>query len=534
MMATRVGSPRALKRLAMSRASEGTPLAYFTTDPGPVRAPSGGKVEGMESGRFVITGLPGTELPTDLAALWRRYRVGGVILFRYNIKNPEQLRRLAADLLEVLGPEAIISVDQEGGAVLRLPFLPSPPPGMSLGAADDPELARAVGAATARGLAAYGFNLNFAPVLDLNTNPANPVIAERSFGADPERASELALAWNEGHLAAGVATTGKHFPGHGDTTVDSHLGLPVVNKRLDELRRLELVPFARAADRLPALMTAHIVYPELDGELPATLSRRILTGLLREELGYDGVVVSDALNMRAVADHWGAPEAALLSLKAGADLVMPLGDLELQEATLARLQEALESGELPRRQAEASAERVTRLARAYPARLSEYGEGRLTADRELFARAWKAGLTAIGEPAPPPSGARLRVVAQERPSGDGVSEAGASGAELLRRLEEHWRVEPIFVSDPSEVPALHLPTDEAFNLLISNSRRLYPRTSWNWRPRLHVALWNPFAAATAPAPALLSYGFRAEALEAVLAWLRGEARARGRLPAPLQ
>ncbi|WP_456410372.1 beta-N-acetylhexosaminidase [Oceanithermus sp.] len=488
----------------------------------------------MDAGRFVITGLPGTELPADLAALWRRYRVGGVILFRHNVAGPEQLRRLVADLLEVLGPEALISVDQEGGAVLRLPFLPSPPPGMSLGAADDPELAHAVGAATARGLAAYGFNLNFAPVLDLNTNPQNPVIAERSFGADPERASTLALAWHEGHVRRGVATTGKHFPGHGDTTVDSHLGLPVVKKSLAELRKLELVPFVRAAGRIPALMTAHIVYPELDGELPATLSRRILTGLLREEMGYDGVVVSDALNMRAIADRWGAPEAAVRSLAAGADLVMPLGSLELQAATLARIQAALDTGELDRGQMEASEGRVARLARAFPAGLGSYNEARLTADRRLFVEAWTRGLTAIGDPAPPPEDACLRVVAQARPGGDGVSEAGASGAELARLLGGYWRVEPIFVGDIAEVLGLEVATDDCFNLLISNSRRLYPAAGWRWRPDLHVALWNPFAAARVPAPALVSYGFRAEALEAVLAWLRGEVEAGGRLPAPLR
>ena len=487
----------------------------------------------MHAGRFVITGLPGTELPADLAALWRRYRVGGVILFRYNVAGPEQLRRLVGDLREVLGERALISVDQEGGAVLRLPFLPSAPPGMSLGAANDPELARAVGAAVARGLAAYGFNLNFAPVLDLNTNPANPVIAERSFGADPERASALALAWHEGHVNAGVATTGKHFPGHGDTTVDSHLGLPVVGKGLDELRRLELVPFARAAGRVPALMTAHIVYPELDPELPATLSRRILTGLLRQELGYDGVVVSDALNMRAIADRWGAPEAAVRSLAAGADLVMPLGDLELQAATLARVQEALDGGELDRRQMEASTEHIERLAARFPVRFATYPTTQQADDRQLFVRAWTRGLTTVGDAAPPPREARLRVVAQARPSGDGVSEAGASGAALVRLLENYWPVEPVFVESPEEVPGLSLGKGDSFDLLISNSRRLYPNEPWNWRPDLHVALWNPFAAAGVPAASLLTYGFRAEALEAALAWLRGEAQAQGRLPAPL-
>jgi len=487
----------------------------------------------VHAGRFVITGLPGTELTSELASLWKKHRVGGVILFRYNIASPEQLRTLISDLLEVLGPQAIISVDQEGGAVLRLPFLPSPPPGMSLGAADDAALAREVGAATARGLAAYGFNLNYAPVLDLNTNPQNPVIAERSFGADPERASELALAWHEGHVAQGVATTGKHFPGHGDTEVDSHLGLPVVHKDLQELRRLELVPFQRAAELLPAMMTAHIVYPRLDPENPATLSRKILTDLLREELGYRGVIVSDALNMRAIADNWGAPEAAVRSLAAGADLVMPLGSPKLQAATLERLQRALESGELDQRRMQESAERISRLATRFPARLGDYDEKQLAADRQLFKRAWARGLTAIGDPRPPSAEDCLRVVAVERPQGDGVSEAGASGAELAGLLGRYWQVKNTFVGERDEVPYLHFARDGCYRVLISNSRGRYPaHKEWRWRPDLHIVLWNPYTAADVNAPALISYGFKPEALEAVLAWMRGEADAPGRLPVP--
>ncbi len=184
---------------------------------------------------------------------------------------------------------------------------------------------------------------------------------------------------------------------------------------------------------------------------------------------------------------------------------------------------------------EASAERISALARAFPARPGSYGGEHLAADRQLFVRAWTRGLTTVNNPAPPPKDACLRVVAQERPPGDGVSEAGASGAELAGILSRYWEVEPIFVRSTEEVPNLLLEPGNCFDLLISNSRRTYPiaEWEWRWRPDLHVALWNPFTAATVPAPSLLSYGFRTEALQAVLAWLQGEVEAAGRLPAPL-
>ena len=247
------------------------------------------------------------------------------------------MRQLTADLREVMGEHALIALDQEGGSVVRATFLPQPPAAMALGAGGDADACEAVGAAVARGLRSLGINWNFAPVLDVNNNPANPVIAERSFSEDPRQVALLAGAWMRGALGEGVACCVKHFPGHGDTHVDSHRDLPVVDKSLDELRALELLPFAALKDEAPAMMTAHIVYPQLDPEHPATLSRRILGGLLREEMGYDGVVITDSLVMKAIHERYGHPRAAVLTLAAGADMAMALAIVDRRTLTVMRL-----------------------------------------------------------------------------------------------------------------------------------------------------------------------------------------------------
>src|SRR5450830_1632058 len=216
------------------------------------------------AGQLMMVRLFGTELDADTDTFLRTHKVGGVCLFRQNMVDAGQLTRYTGALVEAMGPQALVALDQEGGAVVRSTWVPAPPSAMALGAANDPQLAREVGAAVARAVRALGFNWNFAPVLDLNNNPHNPVIAERSFGADPEQATRIALAWMDGSESEGVACCVKHFPGHGDTHVDSHRDLPHVDKPREELERFEFAPFrmaAKASTPAPAMMTAHIVYP---------------------------------------------------------------------------------------------------------------------------------------------------------------------------------------------------------------------------------------------------------------------------------
>ncbi len=239
----------------------------------------------LDPGALVMVSIQGKVLDTAQAAFLRRNRIRAVVLFRANLGSEAEVRALTGALRKTMGPRALIGIDQEGGAVVRTTFLPHPPAAMALGATDNAALAEQVGAAVARGVGSLGFNWNFAPVLDVNSNPANPVIAVRSFSSNPSDVARLAGAWMRGALREGVACCIKHFPGHGDTRIDSHLELPVVDKSRRELRALELKPFRALQSEAPAVMTAHIVYPRIDPEHPATLSRKLLGGLLRDSLG---------------------------------------------------------------------------------------------------------------------------------------------------------------------------------------------------------------------------------------------------------
>jgi beta-N-acetylhexosaminidase len=278
-----------------------------------------------------------------------RGEVGAAILFKRNlvfdavpdgqavcdldalVALDDQLHRAAPD-----GTPALVAIDHEGGSVqrVRAPATQWPPMlgHAGLTAPADEHLAERIGRAIGDELAALAIDIDFAPVLDVHTNPANPIIGDRAFGTEPAGVARRGLAFARGLAAAGVLACGKHFPGHGDTHADSHLELPRVDADLARLRAVELEPFRQAAaTALPMIMTAHVVYPALDSQ-PATLSRRIVTELLRGELGYRGVVVSDDLDMRAIADHYGAGDAAVAAIAAGCDVVLCCRDEANQDA----------------------------------------------------------------------------------------------------------------------------------------------------------------------------------------------------------
>jgi beta-N-acetylhexosaminidase len=492
--------------------------------------------DNFHPGHLVMVDIPGQSLTPEVAGFLCRHHIRAVCLFRKNLGTEAEVRRLTADLREVLGPEALIGMDQEGGSVVRATFLPQPPAAMALGAADDEEQAEAIGAAVARGLRAIGVNWNFAPVLDVNNNPANPVIAERSFGADPDRVAALARAWMRGSLREGVACCVKHFPGHGDTHVDSHHALPTVDKSRAELETLELVPFralAHGPDAAPAMMTAHIVYPQIDASHPATLSRPILSGLLREAIGYDGVVITDALFMKAVHERYGHARAAVLALQAGADMPLAQGSLEDQAATVQAIEEALREGDLLPQHVLRSQARLSALARRYPAATAEYGAGQRAADDALMHAAWARCLTAVGGAVAPPRNARLRVITQASVEGDGVSEAGLPAERVQELVAGFADVEFMRVPDLKQIGDFGIPRDGRINVLVSNHRQRYPVSAATVGVDLHLALWNPFQVHDIAAPALVSWGYADGALAAVQAWLEGRAAATGRAPVPL-
>jgi beta-N-acetylhexosaminidase len=483
------------------------------------------------AGQLMMVRLFGTELDDDTAAFLRANRIRGACLFRQNMTDAAQLTRLTGALRQAMGAQALIALDQEGGAVVRSTWVPAPPSAMALGAANDPALARAVGAAVARAVASLGFNWNFAPVLDLNNNPHNPVIAERSFGADPRQATAIALAWMAGSESEGVACCVKHFPGHGDTHVDSHRDLPTVDKPLPELERFEFAPFRMAAPSASAVMTAHIVYPALDPDNPATMSRPILTGLLRERFGFDGVIVTDGMDMHAIAHRYGAGQAAVNALVAGADMVMAIGSRADQEETLTAIADAIQSGLLPMHEVNARLARLSVLADNHPCGERPYTSEE--ADRALMAEAWRRGLTARGTPVRPAPGSRVRLVARADVVSDGVSEAGVPAASVVAAPGRLYEVELVTFADAEAFDWNALPADGRFTFLASTSRRRYgPKARAGWRPDLHLALWNPYQALDFPSPALMTYGFAPPALDAVLAWLAGEIGADGVCPVP--
>ncbi len=298
-------------------------------------SPSGDRA----AGQVIVAGYPAGGPPPALLDALAAERLGGVILFKRNLGAPIEVAAQIAEVAQATaGPAPLVAVDQEGGRVqrLRAPLLELPPM-RRLGERDDVDLTRRAAREIGGQLGTLGFNVDFAPVLDVDTNPANPVIGDRSFGADPALVARHGIAFAEGLADAGLLACGKHFPGHGDTELDSHLALPSLPHALDRLERVELVPFRAAAGKVGSVMTAHIVFSALDPERPATLSRRVITGLLREELGYDGLIVSDDLEMRAVADHWGTGLAAVEAIRAGCDVVLICATVPLVEEARAAL-----------------------------------------------------------------------------------------------------------------------------------------------------------------------------------------------------
>jgi beta-N-acetylhexosaminidase len=320
------------------------------------------------AGQLVSVGFEGTAVPTELRARIAAGEVGGVILFRPNIVDPPQLAELVADLRRAAPADTplLVSIDQEGGLVQRLRAPATVwPPMLSVGAGDDPTRTAAVGRALGEELAAVGVGWNFAPVLDVHTNPANPVIGNRAFGTTPDAVVAHALAFWRGLRAAGVLGCGKHFPGHGDTRTDSHHELPVVDHDVERLRRIELAPFAAAVSAgFEALMTAHVLYAALDPDRPATLSPRIATDLLRGELGFRGVLVSDDLGMKAVADRYPVGELATGTVEAGVDHLLIRGPAARQVAAFEAIVAAADARPSFRARVEESAARVAVLKRA--------------------------------------------------------------------------------------------------------------------------------------------------------------------------
>jgi beta-N-acetylhexosaminidase len=330
-------------------------------------------------GQLFMVGFMGTSVTPDLATFIKEYKPGGVILFSRNLESVEQIVELTNDL-QRCSPKSplLISIDQEGGRVSRLPkgFTIFPPCGL-LGRCNSSELAYAAAATIAKELRAVGINMNMAPVLDVNSNPDNPVIGDRAFGSTSDLVSELAMVTASGLQDNNVIACGKHFPGHGDTNADSHKELPVVEASRDRLELVELPPFRRAAAvGVATMMTAHVLYRALDEQFPATLSQAVVTNLLRHEMRYDGVVLTDDLEMHAIVDHYGPGDAAVMAFQAGCDMLLICKEREREVAAFEAIERAVASGMIDMPRLDQSVARIQRLKQRYllpyrPAILSE-------------------------------------------------------------------------------------------------------------------------------------------------------------------
>ncbi|MDQ7726453.1 hypothetical protein FPQ02_17580 [Bacillus halotolerans] len=322
-----------------------------------------------------------TKMNEEVAGLIKKYQFGGVILFAENVKTTEQTVRLT-DAYQKASPKIplLLSIDQEGGIVTRLGEGTNFPGNMALGATRSRINAYQTGSMIGKELSVLGINTDFSPVLDINNNPDNPVIGVRSFSSDRELTARLGLYSMKGLQRQNIASALKHFPGHGDTDVDSHYGLPLVSHNQERLREVELYPFQKAIDAgADMVMTAHVQFPAFDDTtykskfdgsdimVPATLSKKVMTGLLREEMGFGGVIVTDALNMKAIADHFGQEEAVVMAIKAGVDIaLMPASVTSLKDeqklaSVIDSLKEAAKNGDIPLQQINKSVERIISL-----------------------------------------------------------------------------------------------------------------------------------------------------------------------------
>ncbi|MBK7861436.1 MAG: beta-N-acetylhexosaminidase [Archangiaceae bacterium] len=351
------------------------------------------------AGLFMV-GFDGTAAPASMLQLIDD-GVYGAILFKRNVETPQQVASLVRALKTRAGRPFVLAVDQEGGRVARLrgPGFTALPPMRELGRRDDAALAKRAGRLLAYELRSLGFDWDFAPVLDVDTNPANPVIGDRSFGADAARVSKLGVALGQGLEEGGVAACGKHFPGHGDTATDSHLALPRLPHDLARLRQVELPPFAAFARAgLASLMTAHVVFEALEPSVPATMSKKVLVDLMRNELGFSGVLVSDDLEMKAIAQHYSIERAVIDGVNATVDLFLVCHDPNLQRQAIDALYAAVRDGRVSETRLDEASARLTALARRF-ARGPEDLVARLgSAEHQALAAGLDAGAFAGRDP----------------------------------------------------------------------------------------------------------------------------------------
>ncbi|WP_427137717.1 beta-N-acetylhexosaminidase [Psychrobacillus psychrodurans] len=320
-------------------------------------------------GQMIFAGIKGTDITNETKKIISTHQVGGIILFKDNLKNANQ----SVSLLNAIKQEntnnkvpLFLGVDEEGGRISRLPELTKLPTNEELGKRNDISLSYNIGKLLGKELSAFGFNLDFAPVLDINSNPDNPIIGDRSFGTDAELVSELGLQMMKGIQSEQVISVIKHFPGHGDTAVDSHKELPIIQKSIEELQALELIPFKHAVEQgAEVVMVGHILLPKIDSTYPASISERIITDVLREQLGYEGIIITDDMTMKAILNNLEIGESAVSAVKSGNDIVLVAHNYANVKKAIDSIIKAIEDGEITEQRIDESVKRILSIKKKY-------------------------------------------------------------------------------------------------------------------------------------------------------------------------
>jgi beta-N-acetylhexosaminidase len=496
-------------------------------------------------GQLMMVGFGGTQADEQVAALVRGRRAGGVCLFKRNIAGAEQVAVLNDALREMLADwiPPFIAVDQEGGNVVRILDGAVVLPGnMALGATRSEELAYEAGREQARTLKLLGFNMNLAPVLDVNVNPRNPVIGIRSFGDRPDLVTHLGLAFVRGQQDADIVTVAKHFPGHGNTDADSHRALPVMRETRAELME-QIAPFREVIRRgLDGLMTAHVAIPAVTGsDLPATLSRSILTRMLRKEIGFDGLVVTDELEMEAIARRYGVGHAAVMAVAAGADMVLIPWRPEKKTEVYRALLQAARDGELPMSRIDEAVRRIL----VVKARRGLFEPLRPLQDRlhELRSRPSDVDLRiARGAVTTLRADPRVFPLPPQRRIGVITAEPSLAQAILDRDRGALAMVVPAYPSQGrraflrQQARELALRSDVVVvGLINSRQLELVTMAAAAGRPVVVVAMGLPYFAEHVPEAraVLATYSYRPSAAAAAAAALFGEQGTPGKLPVSL-
>lgn len=335
-------------------------------------------------GQLFMVGFHGQKPNGDIINLITKYHVGGICYFSRNLKNPKQVHRLSTELQSFtnINTPLFLSIDQEGGMVSRMTEgVTVSPSKMALGAIDNRLYTKQIAQIVARELKGMGINMNFDPSVDVNTNPKNPVIGVRSFGENVKKVSKHGLETINGYQKENVSAVVKHFPGHGDTEVDSHLNLPIIAHSLERIHSVELSPFKYAIENgVDAVMVSHVSFPNLEKELPATLSPNIVQGLLRKELGFEGVIVSDCMEMLAIENQYSSEESAILAIKAGVDLILFSHTYEKQRKAIDAVIQAVKDGVVSEKRIDESVTRI--LALKHKRKMGQFNEY----NRESFNR----------------------------------------------------------------------------------------------------------------------------------------------------